>query len=176
MGLFSPIKWLLYSWTHSSRLGPLEFCHKNEGFVFLKRTLWKCENQLELLESGSYFYCPDLLCAGQYIETLQLFGFSKAAIVVRAGRLFLSFGYLIFIFWKWVRMKVLLCEGGEWTMNVRQDIVLDNPLKLGDRQKQSQCIRRLTISPKLAWDKEFTSVEYHFTKPSSIDWFQLVNI
>ena len=39
---------------------------------------------------------------------------------------------------------------------------------------ESQHIRRLTINPKLVYDKEFTSVEHLFTKPSNFDGFQLV--
>ena len=52
-----------------------------------------CENQLELvettfqlLESSNYLYCADLLDAGRCIETTQLFGFSKAAIIECSGR------------------------------------------------------------------------------------------
>ena len=37
-----------------------------------------------------------------------------------------------------------------------------------------QRIRCLTISPNLVCDKEFTSVEHLFTKPSNFDGFQLV--
>ena len=37
-----------------------------------------------------------------------------------------------------------------------------------------QRIRRITISPKLVYDKEFTSVEHLFTKPSSFYGVQLV--
>ena len=39
---------------------------------------------------------------------------------------------------------------------------------------ESQRISRLTTSPKLLCDKEFTSLEHLFTKSSSFDGFQLV--
>ena len=39
---------------------------------------------------------------------------------------------------------------------------------------ESQRIQHLTISPKLACDKEYTSVEHLFTKPSNFDRFRLV--
>ena len=71
----------------------------------------QCENQLELLESSNYFYCADLLGAGQCIKTIQLFGFSKAAIVVHADRFVGIFWVFSVYFRKWMRMKFCLFDG-----------------------------------------------------------------
>ena len=45
--------------------------------VYSENKLEFFETTFQLLKSGKYFYCVDLLGSGWCIETTQLFGFSK---------------------------------------------------------------------------------------------------
>ena len=119
MGLFSTIRWLSYSRTRAT--DRVHWNSISKMFFFFLIIMWNCENQVELLETtfqfleiGNYFYCADLLGAGKYVYI---------------------FWVLSNYFWKWMRMKVLLWEDGEWTMNVRQDIVGRQPSKSRWKQK-----------------------------------------
>ena len=104
---------------------------------------WSSSQQLfTFLKAAINFFYLDLLGPGWCIEIIQHFGFSKAVIIVCAGRFVCILGRIECLF---LKKDEDLREGDEWTMNVRQDIVLNNPLKFGDRQMQNLILS--SVSP-----------------------------